>query len=383
VKVKDQRKTGRRRLIVRRAAAVVLAAAASFGAWLYVSLYVPVGGGRQATRFNVPEGASLADVADELKASGLIRSARAFRLAAAWGDGWRQAKAGDYALRRDMSAIEIARAFERGDVISEWVTVPEGLPLWQVAALVESRGLDGAEELLRAAESPPDLAVGFPLPPGSLEGYLFPDTYKVARHPGASRELVKMMLARFDEVVWRGLLDGRPPRDVAGVAVSLSQETDAGGARGRGEPSGAGAAANSSSLHALITLASLVEGEAKLDSERPLIAGVLTNRLKQGMKLECDATVQYALGPNRKARLTYADLAVESPYNTYLYPGLPPGPISSPGRASIEAALHPAVTPYLFYVARADGSHVFSRSYAEHLRAVARVRAAPPRRGSQ
>jgi UPF0755 protein len=325
-----------------RAVPFALLAAVLFAAWFCVVLCVPVGGGGE-TRFFVAPGASPRVVAAELKAKGLIRSSWAFHLAAAWGDGWRQARAGEYALRRDLSAIDILRTIERGQVVSEWVTVSEGLALWQVANLVEASGLGSADEFLRAAHSPGDFEAGFPLPNDSLEGYLFPDTYNVPRHPGAVRDLVKMMLARFDEVVWRQALGGQAPH---------------------------------SSLHQVITLASLVEGEAKLDAERPVIAAVLINRLKRGMKLDCDATVQYALGPNRKERLGYGDLAIASPYNTYLHPGLPPGPINSPGRASIEAAVHPADASYLFYVARADGSHIFSRTYREHLRAVARVRAA-------
>jgi len=127
------------------------------------------------------------------------------------------------------------------------------------------------------------------------------------------------------------------------------------------------------SLHQVVTLASLVEGEAKLDSERALIAGVLKNRLERGMHLECDATVQYALGKHRR-RLTYSDLQIDSPYNTYRYAGLPPGPISNPGLDCLRAALKPARTEYLFYVARGDGGHIFSRTYQEHLAAIRQVR---------
>jgi UPF0755 protein len=316
---------------------------ASLAGWFYVVLYVPVGGGRQEVRFTVSEGASAREVANDLRSRGLIRSALAFRLAAGWDDAWRAAKAGDYALRPDMSAMDMLRTIERGQVMSEWLTVPEGRAVWQVADLFQAKGLGDAAQFVRAASDAGRWTADFPLPASSLEGYLFPDTYRISCRPTAAEDLVQMMLKRFDQVVWQDMLGG--------------QTSDR-------------------SLSDIVILASLVEGEAKLDSERPVIAAVLMNRLRQGMKLECDATVQYALGPNRKGRLTYEDLKVASPYNTYLYPGLPPGPINSPGRTSIEAALHPAVVPYLFYVARADGSHIFSRSYAEHLRAVARVRAA-------
>jgi UPF0755 protein len=151
------------------------------------------------------------------------------------------------------------------------------------------------------------------------------------------------MLRRFEEVVWTEILGGR--------------EVD-------GERS----------LSDTLVLASMVEEEAKHDEERSIIAGVYVNRLRRGQLLECDATVQYALGADRKPRLTYDDLEVESDYNTYLHPGLPPGPICSPGEASIRAAVEPADVPYLYYVARPDGSHVFSRTLNEHEAAKARVR---------
>ncbi len=127
------------------------------------------------------------------------------------------------------------------------------------------------------------------------------------------------------------------------------------------------------SLHEIVTLASLVEEEAQIESERALIAGVLKNRLERGMRLECDATVQYALS-KRRQRLTYSDLQIDSSYNTYRHAGLPPGPISSPGLDCLRAALKPAHTQYLFYVARGDGSHIFSRTYQEHLAAIRQVR---------
>jgi UPF0755 protein len=148
-------------------------------------------------------------------------------------------------------------------------------------------------------------------------------------------------------VVWQGLLEGKPTH------------------HGRTFPE-------------IIVLASLVEAEAQLDEERPKIAGVLMNRLKRGQRLECDATVQYALGDRRKQRLNHNDLLLESDYNTYLHDGLPPGPICNPGEASIRAALEPAPVPFLYYVAKPDGSHMFSRTYAEHQAAIARLRKERP-----
>ncbi len=173
-----------------------------------------------------------------------------------------------------------------------------------------------------------------PLPSTGLEGYLFPDTYRV-RHGAPGGEIAGQMLRRFDEVVWRGLFH------------------EHGTYQGR-------------SVNDIIILASLVEAEAKRDSERAVIAGVLMNRLRLGQRLECDATIQYALGKDRKQKLLYKDLEIESEYNTYKHAGLPPGPICNPGKASIEAAMNPAAVPYLYYVARPDGSHCFSRTLAEH-----------------
>ena len=183
---------------------------------------------------------------------------------------------------------------------------------------------------------------GWTPPDDNLEGYLFPDTYTVPQGATA-RDIVQMMLDNFDRRVVT--------------------------------PFGAEAGAFPGGLPAAVTLASLVEREAEVDSDRPLIAAVYRNRLKAGMRLQCDATVQYAL-PEHKTRLFYADLRVDSPYNTYQHAGLPPTPIANPGLPSIEAALHPAAAQYLYYVAGPGGRHVFSTTLAQHEQAVAHARAA-------
>jgi len=174
----------------------------------------------------------------------------------------------------------------------------------------------------------------------SLEGYLLPETYEFA-YGTAAEDLVRRMVEELDRQFVK--------------------------------PNADAIAASKLSLHEIVTLASLVEREAKVAADRAKIAGVLTNRLSRGMKLQCDATVQYALGEH-KPRLTFADLKVDSPYNTYLHAGLPPGPIACPGIASLRAALQPERTDALFYVARPDGSHVFTRTYEEHLAAIAQIR---------
>ena len=329
---------GRYRWAAWSAAAVGGAALLAAG-WLWLLLALPAGTGPRQSVI-VGKDASLRFVARRLKQKGLIRSEVAFRLAAY--RNWRQVRQGEYLLSPSMNTLEIVGRMAGGHVYAYWVTVPEGFTTAQIAGLLAERGIASRGEFLAAATAGRMLASDFPLRAGSLEGYLFPDTYRLLPGPEAAQTLAAQMVARFDEMVWKGLLQGRQPQ--GGLT-----------------------------LHELITLASLVEGEAKKDSERDLIAGVLMNRLRLGMKLQCDATVQYALG-GRKPRLMNADLDVASPYNTYLHEGLPPGPINNPGLASIRAALHPRQTDLLYYVARPDGTHIFSRTLAEHEAAKARVR---------
>lgn len=317
----------------------VLAGLAAF--WLYWTLARPVGKGQPQT-IAVQPGQSPRTVARELQQKGLIRSSRTFLAAARWSGNGRHIQAGGYEFPPTMSALEILDALVHGTHQTwRWLTIPEGFTIRQMADRVEEKKL-GTAEAFRQAATADSFSPGFPLPSSGLEGYLFPDTYRVELDAGA-RGVLAQMLRRFQEVVSKGM---------------LSQQATY---RGR-------------SLNEIVTLASCVEAEAKRDEERPVIAGVLANRLRKGMRLECDATVQYALGAGRKARLFNKDLLVDSEYNTYLHAGLPPGPICSPGAASIRAAMNPASVPYFFYVARPDGSHIFSRTFAEHQAAIARLR---------
>jgi UPF0755 protein len=316
--------------------------------WGYGSLAVPAGGSGGAQVVDVRAGASLRFVTQRLRERGLIRSQAAFYVAARLS-GLRL-RAGAYRLDPRMSGWEILDQLRRGAIFAPMVTIPEGYTIRQIAEALQQGGVTAAAPFERAASTRASaFPTAFPKPADSLEGYLFPDTYKFS--PGVAPEaIIARMLARFDEVVWSGLL-GEPG---AGSRLRLANRP--------------------ASLHEIITLASLVEAEAKLDRERPLIAGVLARRLELGRRLECDATIQYIL-PERKSRLRGDDLKIESRYNTYRYAGLPPGPIDNPGRASIEAALHPARVDYLYYVARPDGSHIFSRTFEEHRQAIRRARA--------
>jgi len=321
---------------------LLFAVALLLAAWGASAVLSPVGDG-PARLIVVEQGQSVREVARALRQEGLIHSAEAFLAAAYLTGKWRRVQAGRHELEPSMSTLQILDALGRGSRRAwRWLTIPEGYTLRQIAARVEEQELASAADFLAQAQRPRDFEVSFPPPPGGLEGYLFPDTYRVDMGERAE-DIIAHMLRRFEEVVWRGLLGEQPVHE------------------GR-------------SLQDIVILASLVEAEAKVEEERPIIAGVFMNRLARGQKLECDATVQYALGDDRKSRLLYEDLTVDSEYNTYLHPGLPPGPICSPGEASIRAALEPADVPYLFYVARPDGSHVFSRTFAEHQAAIARIR---------
>ena len=306
------------------------------------ALAVPVGAGRPQL-ITVERGDSASDVAMMLQAKGLIRSADLLTLAAYATGKWRRIQAGRHELEGGMSALEMLDALCRGTRRAwRWLTVPEGYSARQIAQQVQEHGLGRASAFLAAVSSPGSFTPPFPLPGGGLEGYLFPDTYRMDAGESES-DIIAQMLRRFDQVVWQQLFHGKASY------------------RGR-------------SLRDIIILASLVEWEAQREGERAIVAGVLANRLNRGQKLECDATVQYALGAGRKSRLTNVALLIQSPYNTYLHEGLPPGPICNPGEPSIRAAMNPAKVPYLYYVARSDGSHVFSTTYDKHLAAIAKVR---------
>lgn len=285
-----------------------------------------------------------AALSKQLKHEGLIRSAMAFRILTKTNTTLQcgsAPKAGYYDLSPSMSSEEILRRVCEGKTAKRKVTFPEGYTLKQMAGRLEANLEIPAADFLKAARGAEvDRKVPFSIPRGSLEGYLFPSTYNfpVGEKPSA---VVGEMLAGFNERF------AKPYHDrLHGTRLKL---------------------------HEIVTLASLVEREARVGQERAIIAGVLLNRLQKGMRLQCDATVQYALG-DHKARLTYADLKVASPYNTYRHAGLPPGPICNPGRECLKAALQPAKVPYFFYVARPNGSHVFTVTYEQHLQAIKAVR---------
>lgn len=307
---------------------------------LLALFFLPRAGTAEKVTVEFEEGASRMEVAQRLYRAGAVGNPYHFWLIATLGR--HQLVAGEYEVSASEGAEGILAKLKEGRVKMHRVTFPEGWTARQMAKRLEAKGLVLADDFLAEAMEPSLDPDPFPwLPAGMpLEGFLFPDTYFFAKNFSA-REIAGIMLRRFAEML---------PDDAVERAGALGL-----------------------SLGEAVIVASMVEAEARLDRERPVIAGVIYNRLRRKMPLQIDATVQYAL-PQRKARLTYADLKVNSPYNTYRHRGLPPGPIGNPGLASLKAALHPARHDFLYYVARPDGSHYFSRTYEEHLRYKARAK---------
>jgi UPF0755 protein len=306
----------------------------------------------------IPPGATANDIGTELQQQGLVRSALFFRFAADQSGVGSSLAAGDYELSKSMSTPEIVQVLARGEVKRGLVaTIPEGWRAEQIADRLDSAGVASREEFLRAIAVPqslPDFAVVPPPQPAGLEGFLFPETYEV-RQKVSGADAADMMLKMFNQRVGDAL---RTPTE-----SGLNPQQ-------------------------VISLASIVEREAKVPSERATIASVYVNRLAKNMPLQADPTVQYAAatrdGPAAAAYnywrpLTADDLTIDSPYNTYIHTGLPPGPICNPGEASIRAVLEPAHTDYLYFVATNDGSgtHLFARTLDEHNANVARVNATP------
>jgi UPF0755 protein len=299
------------------------------------------GSGAAPVRVTIPSGANLRGISDSLARTGVVRSARLFRLYASLKRGDRGIKAGTYVLHRGEGWNTVLDALRAGKGIVHVVTIPEGFSLFQIEPLITSK-LSVPIDSVEAAVRDTALLHRLDIPMPTLEGYLFPDTY-VFPEGATARSAIDAMVHRFEQV-WK-------PEWTARLDTLHMTRND------------------------IMALASIVEKEARLPQERPVIAAVYLNRLRHGVLLQADPTVQYALGKH-VARVYYKDLEVESPYNTYKHKGLPPGPIASPGRPSIEAALYPANVPYEFFVAFPDGHHEFRRDLAGHEQAKAEARKA-------
>ncbi len=351
----------RRRLGLAGAAVLVLAAvvlAATGLALLGASGWFVPGPRGERVVVSIPDRAPASQIATILQREGLISSECLFRLAVRASGKASSLKSGQYEFARGDSMATIIDRISLGKVMTIKITVPEGLTSRQVAKLVGDRGLASEDDMIALIDNPSEQVradFSFIHDGASLEGYLFPDTYEFASGVGAMR-VIRTMLRRFGNAAQAAL-------DVAAVAATPA----ATGPKGAG-----GQLPNGLTQREALILASIVEREARIESERPIIARVFLNRLERSMPLQSCATVQYIL-PATKERLLNKDLEIESPYNTYLVAGLPPGPICSPGLASIRAVLEPESGDYLYFVASNDGSHVFSRTYNEHLQAKARI----------
>jgi UPF0755 protein len=311
-----------------------------FFGWQFVSKqYLPVDpNDKSLIEVRIPENSSGYEVAALLNKNGLIRNDKIFIRYCSQKGIDKQLKAGLYTFSKSQSLPELALQISQGKVMSSSFTIPEGYTVRQTGELLVKKQIcteQQWQEALRVDYNYEFLKIGQLGDESRLEGYLFPDTYTIGEKTTA-QEIINMMLNRF-AVVWN--------KEFAGQVSTKKLST-----------------------HNVMVIASLIEREARIPEERKKISGVIYNRLQKGMPLQIDATVIYSLGEHRET-VTYKDLEINSPYNTYRNMGLPPGPIAAPGRAAIDAAINPEQHAYYYYVATGDNSHHFSLTYDEHLNA--------------
>lgn len=320
--------------------AFLLLVATVWFAWMLVAPLAPPS--PQVLIF--PAGSSSKSIAAELERAGVVRNALAFQLLH-YAMPKKTLKAGEYRFANPASGLDVFNRIARGDVLQHTVVIPEGYNIFEIAAAIEAAGLGKEEDFLAVAQHDTALVRAIDPQAKSLEGYLFPDTYQFSRIM-TMHDIAAVMVRRFQK-----------------EAQSLGLTGDA---------------------HHLVTLASIVEKETAAPDERPEVASVYANRLAKNMALAADPTVVYAamLKGNYRGAIYQSDLQSDSPYNTYRFAGLPPGPIANPGAASLKAAMEPAKTPYLFFVAAGDGSgrHHFSATFEQHERNVIAYRRAEKNR---
>lgn len=309
--------------------------------WLLVIMFLPPERSKDLT-VSIPKGSSAGDIGQILADQGVIRSAFGFKLMVRIKRIGSDLKPGAYNFQPNMTLSAVIGKIARGDSVSKWLSIPEGFTIRQIADRIKEEGFGNSSRFYSLAKfNGESFQTAFPSPGRSLEGYLFPDTYLVPIGM-TEADIIREMLDCFNRKVYEPLAD----------------EIRASGM----------------SLHDIVVTASLIEREARVPEDRPLISAVLRNRLKQNMRLGIDATVLYALRKH-KDRVLYSDLDVDSPYNTYRNFGLPPGPIANPGVESMKAAIHPADAGFLYYVAKPDGSHVFTDTFEQHKQAIADIKA--------
>jgi UPF0755 protein len=324
---------------------LVLLAVLAWGGWLAWALLPPVTPAGQTFVLLHP-GYSTRRIAGELKAAGVIRSADAFVL-------WhylhhkRSLKAGEYLFEKSATSLDVHRRLAHGDVYFHTVVIPEGYNMFDIAQAIQNAGLGSSEEFLKVATSDTALIADVAPDAKSLEGYLFPNTYEFTRMQ-TMQDMAAAMVKQFRQVAREiGLTADLPDRS--------TQKTN---------------------LQQTVILASIIEKETAAAEERPLVASVYCNRMAQHEALQADPSVIYAelLQGSYSGALHHTDMQFNSAYNTYTHPGLPPGPIGNPGKTSLEAAMHPADTDYLYFVSNGNGHHRFAHSLEEHNRNVAAYR---------
>lgn len=341
---------------------VLIVLAGASGVWLENELTRPYRGYPQAQVFvDIPRGTPRWNIAGLLQNSGVIHSRIAF-IVISIRYGRRVLQAGEYLFNQPMTPRQVFDQIAGGHIFVHTVVVPEGWTMFDIASELERQGLSSKADFLRVARDPSLVRDIAPRAP-SLEGFLFPSTYELSRN-ATPEEIAATMVRQFREE-WTKLQANTPP-----TATPDPTAMDRSAARTKDSPPAP------LSAEQIVTLASLVERETPQPQERPIVASVFYNRLKLGVPLQCDPTVQYALDLAGKPapKVTPEDLRVASPYNTYLHRGLPPGPIANPGDASLRAVVDPAHTKYLYFVANDSGGHFFSSTLEEHNRNVARYR---------
>ena len=315
--------------------ALILLIFSSFGI-LSIYMFTPYKSGEDLKKIEIRKGQSLKSISLMLKREGIISNSTLFTLAVQILGGEGNIKAGEYMLSARFSPYKIFQILNGGKILTYNITIPEGYNIREIAELLHRKGIVKKERFLKLVKDP-KLISRYGINSSTLEGYLFPDTYRFSKGLEEER-VIEMMVKRF----WQK------------ITPLLSRVKRSG-----------------MSLSEVIILASIVEKETSLSKERPLVASVFLNRLRKGMKLESDPTVIYGL-KRFSGDLKKEDLRNPHPYNTYIYKGLPPTPICNPGLSSIKAVLNPSHTEYLFFVSKNDGSHFFSKTLREHLKAVGR-----------
>ncbi len=309
-----------------------------FSVWFFRQYQFRVTGESGEVLFEITPGQSAQSIAENLHKNGIIQDRFSFMLAYRLFYPGQSLKAGEYIFRYPLSEREILRKIMAGDVKLYSITIPEGLTCRETAEVLGAFEFLQYPAVLDAVENPA-LITDWDTQATDLEGYLFPETYTISKNTTAAK-IIENMVIQFKQVF-------HPEWHARREKLNMS-------------------------IREVVTLASLIEKETSLPEEKPLVSAVFHNRLRKGMRLACDPTIIYALKKRNEfsGNLTRKHLEMDSPYNTYLYPGLPPGPIANPGTGSLQAALFPEDTDYLYFVSRNDGSHKFSSTYREHVNAV-------------